>query len=219
MRLVMFDMDGTLIDSGATIFHNVTATFKAHGLDAPSLATSHSVIGLSLEEAMRRMAGVDAETARTMAETYRKEFRARLDNGESHEPLYAGARAALERLSEADETLLGIATGKGLSGVHRILDLHGLDHHFVTLQTPDHSPSKPHPGMLLRAMEETGVDPSRTVMIGDTTFDMELAVAAGARAIGVSWGYHPHEDLRRAGADIVIESYDALDAAIDEVLT
>jgi len=218
MRLVMFDMDGTLIDSGAMIFSTMTSTFASHGLELPSLASSHSVIGLSLEKAMEQLAGCDEETARTLAATYRKEYRARLTGGESHEPLYAGAREAVDRLTENENTLLGIATGKGLQGVNRILSLHGILSKFSTFQTPDHNPSKPHPSMLLRAMEEIGTDPRDTVMIGDTTFDMELAVAAGTRAIGVTWGYHPREQLEQSGADIIIESFEALDNAIDKVL-
>ena len=169
--------------------------------------------------AMVCLAGCDDATAHMLAETYRKEYRAMLDKGERHEPLYAGARAAVERLSAGEANVLGIATGKGLNGVRRILDLHALASHFTTLQTPDHNPSKPHPGMLLRAMEETGVDRRHTVMIGDTSFDMETARSAGARAIGVTWGYHPRADLEAAGADIIIDDYTQLDDAIEKVLS
>ena len=116
------------------------------------------------------------------------------------------------------DTQLGIATGKGLSGAVRILGKHGISGHFVTLQTPDHNPSKPHPGMLLRAMAETGATAAETVMIGDTTFDIELAVAAGVAAIGVTWGYHEADTLLKAGAATLIDSYDELDEAIARVL-
>ena len=129
-----------------------------------------------------------------------------------------GARDALERLKHAPDTILGVATGKGLSGVTRILGNHGLAGHFVTLQTPDHNPSKPHPGMLLRAMAETGIDPASTVMVGDTTYDMELARSAGCRSVGVSWGYHATTDLLAAGAGALIDNYSELDAAIARVL-
>jgi len=219
MRLVMFDLDGTLVDSGALIFEHMTTTFRTHGLAIPSEAGAHSIIGLSLEMAMVRLAGCDEATAHMLAATYRKEYRAMIAKGERHEPLYAGARAAVERLAAGGGHVLGIATGKGLSGLRRVLDLHALAPHFITLQTPDHNPSKPHPGMLLRAMEETGVGPRATVMIGDTTFDMETARSAGARAIGVTWGYHARADLEEAGADIIIEDYSQLDDAIEKVLS
>ena len=217
-RLIMFDMDGTLIDSGAIILEHMEATFRDHGLPEPSREMSHSVIGLSLELAMENLAACDAETAMVMAGTYRKHYRAMLETGERHDPLYEGALGALDRLRGHEASILGIATGKGLHGVNRILALHGLTDRFATLQTPDHNPSKPHPGMLLRACAETGIDPEATVMIGDTTFDMELGRSAGARTIGVTWGYHPRLALGDAGADIIIDDYSELDGAIEKVL-
>ena len=134
------------------------------------------------------------------------------------EGLFPGALAALGRLRQRQNTLMGIATGKGLNGVHRILGLHGLADYFVTLQTPDHNPSKPHPGMIHRAMGETGIAADKVIMIGDTTFDIEMGKAAGAKAIGVTWGYHDPAELVAAGADIMIDRYEDLDAAIDKLL-
>lgn len=217
-RLIMFDMDGTLIDSGSIIAEHMASTFLAHGLDAPTREMSNTVIGLSLELAMQNLAKCDAETALALATTYKDHYRAMLEQGERHEPLYAGALEALQRIGRHETSVLGIATGKGLRGVNRILALHALADHFVTLQTPDHNPSKPHPGMILRACAETGIDAARTVMVGDTTFDMELGVSAGARTIGVTWGYHARVALEEAGAHIIIEDYADLDAAIEKVL-
>ncbi|WP_332715386.1 HAD-IA family hydrolase [Pelagibacterium mangrovi] len=218
-RLIMFDMDGTLIDSGAIIAENMATTFRDHGLSEPTREMSHSVIGLSLEIAMQNLAGCDPELALAMADTYRGHYRAMLATGERHEPLYVGALEALARLRAHEASLLGIATGKGLTGVNRILALHALSDHFVTLQTPDHNPSKPHPGMILRACAQTGIDPAATVMIGDTTFDMELGRSAGARTIGVTWGYHARVALEEAGAHIIIDDYADLDDAIEKVLS
>jgi phosphoglycolate phosphatase len=218
-RLIMFDMDGTLIDSGSIIAEHMATTFLSHGLEAPTREMSNTVIGLSLELAMQNLARCDAETALVLADTYRGHYRSMLAQGDRHEPLYDGALDALARLKAQDHAILGIATGKGLQGVHRILALHNLADHFVTLQTPDHNPSKPHPGMVLRACDETGIDPSSTVMIGDTTFDMELGRAAGARTVGVSWGYHARVALEEAGAHIIIDDYADLDDAIEKVLS
>lgn len=214
-RLIMFDMDGTLIDSGSMIAEHMASTFLAHGLEAPTREMSNTVIGLSLELAMQNLAQCDGATALLLADTYRGKYREMLAAGHRNEPLYDGALDALARLRALDHAVLGIATGKGLQGVHRILGLHDLSDHFITLQTPDHNPSKPHPGMILRACSETGIDPSCTVMIGDTTFDMELGRAAGAKTIGVTWGYHARVALEEAGAHIIIEDYADLDDAIE----
>jgi phosphoglycolate phosphatase len=217
--LVVFDMDGTLIDTQSLICEQMAAAFTGQGLSAPSDADIRSIIGLSLPVAIGQLAASDdAGLIDPLVSSYKALYRSALTLEQHREPLYPGARDALDRLRLGETTLLGIATGKGLSGVNRILGMHGLDGHFVTLQTPDHNPSKPHPGMLLRAMAETGKDPGETVMIGDTVFDMELAKAAGARAIGVTWGYHLREQLLEARADILIESYDELDDAISAVM-
>lgn len=219
MRLVVFDMDGTLIDTHELITEHTARTFVSLGLPEPTPAEARSVIGLSLEVALGRLAkSTDAALIDKLVTQYRANYRELLAQSSDREPLYPGARSALDRLRVAPDTLMGIATGKGLNGVNRILGQHGLAEHFVTLQTPDHNPSKPHPGMLLRAMAETGADAGETVMVGDTVFDIELAKAARTRSIGVTWGYHDPRDLIAAGAGAIIESYDDLDAAVARVL-
>ena len=219
MRLIMFDMDGTLIDTQALISENAAAAFRSLGLPPPTPAEVRSIIGLSLPVAMGQLLKTDdVDVIEGVVGQYKAMYRASLEHDIDREPLYPGARDALERLKLQPDTILGVATGKGLSGVTRILGHHGISGHFITLQTPDHNPSKPHPGMLLRAMAETGAEPGSTVMVGDTTYDMELARAAGCRAIGVSWGYHPSADLLSAGAGTLIHDFSELDAAIDRVL-
>jgi phosphoglycolate phosphatase len=218
-RLIVFDMDGTLVDTGAVIARHMATTFIEHGLPAPTPEQSNSVIGLSLEIALGQLAACDAAMARQLAQSYRKHYRAMLEGGGQHEPLYAGAIEAVTRLATDETSILGIATGKSLHGARRVLELHSIIDHFVTIQTPDHNPSKPHPGMMFRACEETGIEPSRAVMIGDTTFDMELGVAAGAKTIGVTWGYHERVRLEQAGADLIIDDYADLDVAIEKVLS
>lgn len=219
MRLIMFDMDGTLIDTQALISEHMGAAFASLGLAPPGPAAVRDIIGLSLPVAVGRLAQTeDIDLVEGLVGQYKAFYKASLEHDMDREPLYPGAREALDRLKRAPDTILGVATGKGLSGVTRILGNHGIAGHFVTLQTPDHNPSKPHPGMLLRALAETGAEPASTVMVGDTTYDMELARAAGCRAIGVTWGYHPAEDLLTAGAGALIHDFSELDAAIARVL-
>lgn len=219
MKLIMFDMDGTLIDTEALIVEHMTTTFEAAGLTPPTTTQSRRVIGLSLPVAIATLLGTEVTPlAEKLADDYRSRYRASLVQAEGREGLFPGAREALDFLATWPDTLLGIATGKGLNGVHRLTQLHGIAGHFVTLQTPDHNPSKPHPGMMLRAMAETGAEARDTVIIGDTTFDIEMGKSAGTKAIGVTWGHHDPHELLAAGADLLVDTYAALPLAIKKVL-
>ncbi|MCS6761151.1 MAG: HAD-IA family hydrolase [Candidatus Devosia symbiotica] len=219
MILVIFDMDGTLIDTQALITEHMAMTFHGLGLEVPSPETSRRVIGLSLPEAMAQLSETDDDVLiGALVEAYRAHYRAGLITDGSREGPFPGALEAVQRLNERDDVLLGIATGNGLAGVHRILALHGVANYFSTLQTPDHNPSKPHPSMVKTAMRETGVGPERTIMIGDTTFDIEMGVAAGCKTIGVTWGYHEPRELIAAGASAMIDRYDQLDGALRQLV-
>ena len=203
IKLALFDCDGTLVDSGATIVGTIGETFVEHGLAAPCPLASRRVVGLSLNEAMASLAP-DADHA-AMAATYRATFFRRRSEGKVEEPLYAGVLALLEAF-EADGWLLGVATGKSDRGLRHCLESHGIHAKFVTLQTSDRHPSKPHPSMALAALVETGAEARRSVMIGDTAYDMAMARAVGMGAIGVGWGYHDTEELLAAGAHGVAET-------------
>ena len=132
--------------------------------------------------------------------------------------MYPGAKAAIESLVQRDDILLGIATGKSRRGVDRLLEREGWQRHFMTIQTADEHPSKPHPSMILTALAQAGTEPHRAVMIGDTTFDMAMARAAGVAALGVEWGYHSAADLTRAGAGRVIGSFGDLTPSLDRLI-
>ncbi|WP_029039809.1 HAD-IA family hydrolase [Cucumibacter marinus] len=218
MRLVVFDVDGTLVDSADIIVQLMGEAFTTHGLTVPTPDAIRRTVGLSLETAMASLAGLNEADAKIVADHYRAHTLDYVSRGLINEPLYPGASEAILRLAGHETTLLGVATGKNLRGLKRILGLHDLTDHFVTFQTPDNNPSKPHPGMMLTAMAETGIDESRAVMVGDTSFDMELARAAGGKAIGVSWGYHDRQSLIDAGANLVIDNYEQLDEALETVL-
>ncbi|MDF2764738.1 MAG: haloacid dehalogenase [Rhodospirillales bacterium] len=206
-RLVVFDCDGTLVDSQHAIVACMRDAFSVHGCAAPEDAAIRQVIGLSLDEAVARLAaGAPAEK---VVEAYRQAFFAMRSRPDFHEPLFPGVAAALEALG-SEGCLLGVATGKARRGLLATLERHGLSGRFVTLQTADLNPGKPHPAMLLKAMAETGADPDRTVLVGDTSYDMEMARRAGARAVGVAWGYHDRRELEAAGADRIVERCEEL---------
>ncbi len=215
-RLILFDVDGTLIDSQLFILGAMRAAFAELGRAVPSEAAILAIIGLSLPHAVARLdPGLAPEQVLETAEGYKRAFiRIRAETGgEAASPLYPGARAALERLS-ASPSVLGVATGKARRGLDHALDAHDLRSFFATTQTADDAPSKPHPGMVLNALRETGAAASEAVVVGDTSYDMEMARAAGARALGVAWGYHPPEALLAAGACAVVAHFDQLDAAL-----
>jgi len=202
-RLAVFDCDGTLVDSAATICCAVRDGFAACGIAEPGDAAARSIIGLSLVEAMQVLhpAG-DAALHGRLADAYKASFLALRSAGEVREPLYDGIAQAIADLDTCG-WLLGVATGKSDRGLAHVLEAHSLHPRFVTLQTADRHPSKPHPSMLEQAMAEAGAAPATTAMIGDTSYDMAMARAAGCAAIGVAWGYHQVDTLVAAGADVV----------------
>jgi phosphoglycolate phosphatase len=209
-RLALFDCDGTLVDSQAAICRAMDDCFEAHGLAPPDRHATRRIVGLSLPEAMRALLpdGEDALHV-SLTEGYKSAFFRHRSQGLVEEPLFDGVAQALDRLDAAG-WLLGVATGKSDRGLRFCLERHGLHARFVTLQTADRHPSKPHPAMLNAAIAEAGASPETTVMIGDTSFDMMMAVAGGAHPLGVDWGYHAPEELRAAGAVEVVETAEQL---------
>jgi len=192
-----------LVDSGATIHRALADSFGRHGIAVPEPQQARRVIGLSLNEAMAALLPDYApERHDALVEDYKQSFTALREAGEVEEPLFDGITGLLDAL-EAEGWLLGVATGKSERGLNHVLDKHGLSGRFVTLQTADRHPSKPHPSMAKAAMAEAGAEPQTTVMIGDTSFDMMMALEAGARALGVAWGYHERDELLEVGAEAV----------------
>ncbi|WP_375420594.1 HAD-IA family hydrolase [uncultured Sphingomonas sp.] len=203
-RLAVFDCDGTLVDSQANICVACETAFAGAGLVPPPRAAIRRIVGLSLVEAMQvLLPEADDASHRRLAQSYKDAYVAmRASGGLQHEPMFVGIEAVLDDLL-AGGWVLGVATGKSDRGLAHVLAAHGIGDRFMTLQTADRHPSKPHPAMIEAAMAEAGAVPGTTVMIGDTSFDMAMARAAGARAVGVAWGYHAIGELRRAGADCV----------------
>ena len=212
MKLVIFDVDGTLVDSQHFIVEAQTRAFAAHGLPAPSRAEMLSIVGLSLVQAFEQL--VPDGPAASLAQAYRDAWSVmRLDPDYADE-MYPGAVEAVNALAQRDDLLLGIATGKSLRGVHHLFDERGWHGRFATVQTSDGHPSKPHPAMVLKALAETGLAPADALMIGDTSYDMAMGAAAGVRTLGVTWGYHTRDQLIASGAERLVESYDELMAVL-----
>ena len=216
-RLAIFDCDGTLVDSQANICIAMEHAFGEAGMVPPPRNAIRRIVGLSLFEIMRTLLpdandGVHSE----MVERYRSSYLAMRNNGLEHEPLYDGMHALLGEL-QANGWLLGVATGKSDRGLERCLDGHGIRDLFISLQTADRHPSKPHPSMIEQALADSGAAVADTVMIGDTVYDIHMGVAAGCATIGVGWGYHPLDELREAGAGYLVETMEELHTVLKDM--
>jgi len=205
-KLAVFDCDGTLIDGQASICDAMEQAFASHGLTLPDRNTVRRAVGLSLPQAIRALRPqADAATQAGLVDAYKQAFRGAREAGVLSQPLFDGIRPLLDSLREAGWQL-AVATGMSDRGLDHVLATHGLTGHFVSLQTADRHPSKPHPAMLEAALFEAGADAREAVMIGDTVFDIAMARDAGVRGIGVDWGYHHPDELRDAGAEFVAET-------------
>jgi phosphoglycolate phosphatase len=215
LRLVLFDVDGTLADSQRAITAAMTAAFASVDLPVPPRDAILSIVGLSLPMAMAQLAPEAGPAVQDeLVAGYKKAYKAaREQAGAGHSPLFPGAKETLEALHAVPEYLLGVATGKSQRGLDALIAAHELNF-FVTRQVADHHPSKPHPSMVLTALEETGVEPSNAVMIGDTSFDIDMGQAAGVTTIAVDWGYHPANQLK---ADHMISDFTALAPLLQEI--
>lgn len=217
-RFIVFDVDGTLLDSQHTVVHCMSAAFEAHGLPVPEAAAIRATIGLKLDIALASLLPA-AERARAadlgvlLVEGYRSAFFALQETPDHDEPLFPGTLEMLDALIHP-EIFLGIATGKNRRGLDRVLQRHDLAPRFHNFKTADDGPGKPHPHLLEAAMSEVGAAPGDTVMVGDTTYDIEMARNAGCIALGVNWGNHSEAQLHDAGAHHVLSHFSELGEAL-----
>jgi phosphoglycolate phosphatase len=199
-RLAIFDCDGTLVDSGATIHAALATSFEQNGIEVPSPEASRRIIGLSLDEAMAALLpDLPSERHAILSDDYKRAFWELRAAGRVEEPLFDGVLELLDAL-DAKGWLLAVATGKSDRGLKHCLEGHGIHARFVSLQTADRHPSKPHPSMVKQAIADAGAAPETSLVVGDTSYDMAMAAAAGALPIGAAWGYHEPEALIEAGA-------------------
>jgi phosphoglycolate phosphatase len=210
-KLVVFDCDGTLVDSQHNVIACMNTAFSDLSLVPPEEKLIRQYIGLNLEEAigLYMPETSDEEMLARIVSSYKAAFFNLRLQPDHEEPLYPGTREIMDRLS-GKGCSMAVATGKSLRGLNAVIERHGLEGRFISLQTPDHNPGKPHPQMIEKAMDDAGVGPDQTFMIGDTSFDMMLAKNAGCHAVGVNWGYHSETELLKNGADHLIDAFSDL---------
>ena len=208
-KLVVFDCDGTLVDSQHNVIACMNEAFSSQGLTPPEERLIRQYIGLNLEEAVSRYLPdpTDIDLLDRLVKGYKSAFFNLRLQPDHEEPLYHGTLELIAAL-ETRGSFMAVATGKSMRGLKAVIERHGLEGYFSSLQTPDHNPGKPHPQMLEKAMSDAGVEAAHTYMVGDTSYDMILAKNAGCHAVGVSWGYHSEPELLANGADHLIHQFE-----------
>jgi phosphoglycolate phosphatase len=210
LRLAVFDVDGTLLDSAHSIVEGVRACWDACGFPEPDEAAVRRVIGLPWEESIQALLpGSGAEEVAKVKAYHDEVARGIRPRPPREQVLFPGAAETLAAF-ETEGYLLSIITSRSHGRLVELLEGHGIARHFVTLRTVDHGPGKPAPDLMYQTLAETGADARETVMIGDTTFDVQMARNAGTSAIGVSWGVHERDELHGAGAHHVAETFTEL---------
>ncbi|KQS80255.1 HAD family hydrolase [Rhizobium sp. Leaf384] len=214
MQLVLFDCDGTLVDSAGVIHATMAQTFQAFDRVPPSLEETKSIIGLTLDIAIARLTGEPHVDDRALAMTahYKAIYADVRAAGLSEQP-FAGIAALMQTLARRPDLVIGAVTGKSRRGLDMIRTAHGFD--FRVSRTADDCPSKPHPAMVTECCAEAGFAPGDTLVIGDAIYDMQMAKSAGVTAIGVSWGYAPTSALLAAGANHIVETPDDILALLE----
>lgn len=217
-RLILFDLDGTLVDSQMSICSVMGEAFENAGLEPPDLANTRRGVGLNLDKAIARLLPDDAgdDLVAKLVESYREAYWSRRERSAFNKPLFDGALDILETLNRP-EVCLGIATGRNRRSLDAILEGHGLEKMFVVLKTPEDGPSKPSPVIIHQAMAEMGTSTQETVFIGDTTYDIQAGRNAGVRAIAAAWGYHEADELAAAGAARVLDDIRKVPGALKDL--
>ncbi|MCF8474818.1 MAG: HAD-IA family hydrolase [Emcibacter sp.] len=215
-KLIIFDCDGTLVDGQHLILDSMQRACKVCQITYPGDDAIREIVGLSLMEAIGICYPNENEKNHmALKDAFVERFQELRLREEDDEPLFDGILDTIRYLNDGGYTL-GIATGKSRRGLKSTLKNHGLSDYFITLNTADDGPGKPHPSMLYNAMRDVGVLPENTIMIGDTTFDIKMALAANVHAVGVTWGYHKSDRLKQAGAHHIISHISHLRKVIDE---
>lgn len=210
-KLAVFDVDGTLVDSRQAIHDAARISFEGMGLPAPEFDAVRQIVGLSLPEGLGLLAkDLAADDLAQLVQRYREAFYGFREDPAYIEPLYDGAADTLARL-QAEGWRLAIATGKSRRGVASIVSMHGWEDLFHSTHCAEDGPGKPDPAMLLAAIAANGATPGDAIMIGDTSHDVKMALAANVHAQGVAWGFHTFDEVAAAGAHHVATDFADLD--------
>jgi len=203
-QLVVFDWDGTLIDSARKICNCIQAAARDLQLVEPDYNQAKNIIGLDLLESMQIL--FPEQSRATQAELVERFRQHSIYDDVTAQPLFEGVEAGLARL-DSRGVLLAVATGKARRGLTRVFADIDIEHYFVTTRCADESRSKPHPQMLEDILETTSIDPHKSIMVGDTSYDMQMAKNAGIPGLGAGYGVHSHSTLRKASAIDVLDSF------------
>jgi len=219
LRLVAFDLDGTLLDSADSIVTGVLTCWEACGFPAPEKEHIRRIIGLPWEESICELLPGAGETEFNKIRAYHAEVASgKRPHPSRQERLFPGIKEALDQFEEAG-FLLSVITSRSSGRLQDLLEANGIGKRFITLKTTDNGPGKPNPFLMNQTLSELGVDKENAVMIGDTTFDMIMARSAGTTAIGVSWGVHEADELTSAGAHHVVDDvlclYDTINLEVN----
>lgn len=213
LKLAIFDMDGTIVDSRDVIQTAMERAFEEVGLPPPPYEATRKTIGLGLIDVIEALAP-DYDDIPGLANAYKQAFVARRSDPSFTEPLYEGAIETLERLAN-DNWLIAMATGKSHAGIRAVFTHHPLEQYFDTIWCADDGPSKPHPFMCEQAMKALGAAPHQSLIIGDAIHDMSMGLNAGIRTLGVSWGFGEAHELEEIGAHEVHHDFATLNASLD----
>lgn len=219
MKLIIFDVDGTIIDSLGIIHGAMWRAFERNDLDKPTRLQTKSIIGLTLNKAIATLMGCEVnDHVEKVTDDYRSIY-AQLQQDESMQSvLYDGIEDVIRQLDGREDVLLALATGKSRKGMLHMVADHGFEDVFAVMRSADDCPSKPSPVMIDECCEVAGVPAECSVMIGDSGFDMAMAKAAGAKAIGVAWGYQEVKQLKATGGMAIAQIPSDLPGLIDQVL-
>ena len=217
LPLIVWDLDGTLIDSRQIIQNAMKTAFETCGLEPPHYDRTRTIVGLSLNEGCRMLAPEDASDVviGDLVEAYKQAFIKGRTQPDYEEPLYEGGIDLLETLANMN-CLQAVATGKSRKGIEAVFGMHRLEHYFDTVWCADDGPGKPHPFMVEQAMSQLGVEASQTLMIGDAIHDIHMGRAAGVVTHGVTWGFGARHELEAAGAHHLHDEMETLAASLTE---
>ncbi|KDA00784.1 HAD family hydrolase [Hyphomonas oceanitis] len=215
LKLAIWDMDGTIVDSRDVIQTAMVRAFEAEGLMPPAYDATRQIVGLGLRESCQILApdNLSPERVDTLVEAYRSAFIARRTDPDVKEPLYEGALETLQMLRD-DDWLIAMATGKSHRGIRAIFDMHPLESYFDTIWCADDGPGKPHPFMVEQSMKALGAEAHQSLMIGDAIHDINMGNAAGVRTLGVTWGFGAAHELEAVGAHEIHHSYNTLQESL-----